>query len=250
MTARLESRFAGIAGRVAVVTGAGRGIGRVIADELVAQGARVAYLDIAAPDDAAALAEPGVRLFRACDIADEDAVDAAFAATEAALGVPQILVNNAAIMTPGTVEETTPAAWRRTLDVNVTGAFLTSRRSLPGMRAAGFGRIINIGSNAGKMGGTLAVVAYAASKAALHNLSRSIAKEQGRNGITANTIAAAAIESDMAASLNLESLVGQIPVGRMGRPADVAYAVLFLASSEAGYVNGEVMDVNGGFYLD
>jgi len=248
--ALLETRFAGLADRVAVVTGAAQGIGRAIADELAAQGARVAALDIAAPEDAGTLREPGRRLFCRCDVSDADAIDAAFTEIERELGPPAILVNNAAVLATGTVEQTTPAQWRRTLDVNVTGAFLDCRRALPGMRAAGYGRIVNIGSNSGKMGGTVAVVAYAASKAALHNLSRSIATEQGRNGITANTVAAAIIRTEMADGAGLDHLVQRIPVGRMGRPEEVAYATLFLASSEAGYVNGEVMDVNGGFYLD
>jgi NAD(P)-dependent dehydrogenase (short-subunit alcohol dehydrogenase family) len=248
--ALLQTRFAGLADRVAVVTGGARGIGRVIAAELAAQGARVAVLDIAAPADAGALTEPGRRCFIACDVSDERAVDAAFTAIEGALGPPAILVNNAAVLSTGTVEGTTPDQWRRTLDVNVTGAFLASRRALAGMRAAGYGRIVNIGSNSGKMGGSVAVVAYAASKAALHNLSRSIATEQGRNGITANTVAAAVIRTEMAEAAGLDHLVERIPVGRMGRPEEVAYAALFLASSEAAYVTGEVMDVNGGFYLD
>jgi len=246
----IETRFHGLKDRVSLVTGAARGIGRGIADSLYGQGARVAYLDVSRPADSETLQTDKRRRFVECDVSDEDAVARAFDEIEAALGSVEIVVNNAAILSRATVEETDLDLWQRTLAVNVTGAFLVARRALPGMRQRRFGRIINIGSNSGKMGGTSPVVAYAASKAALHNLARSIATEQGKNGITANAVAACLIETDMARGANLGALAGRIPVGRMGTVEDVAYAVLFLASPEASYITGEVMDVNGGYYLD
>jgi 3-oxoacyl-[acyl-carrier protein] reductase len=118
------------------------------------------------------------------------------------------------------------------------------------MNERGFGRVINIGSNSGKMGGTSNVVAYAASKAALHNLARSIASEQARHGVTANAIAACLIDTEMAHSADLDELGRSSPMGRLGSPEDIAYAVLFLAAPEAAYITGEVMDVNGGYYID
>lgn len=240
----MKSRFAGIEGQVAVVTGSARGIGRAIAEALADHGARVAGFDVELPQDAA---DSSVRFIR-CDVSDERDVDAAFSVVEADWGHVGILVNNAAILRHATVEETSLGLWRQVLDVNLTGAFLTSRRALPLMRQAGYGRIINIGSNSGKTGGTSSVVAYAASKAALHNLARSIASEQAKNGITANAIAACLIDTDMAAEIR--HLADRIPVGRLGTVDDVAYAALFLASSEASYITGEVMDVNGGFLID
>lgn len=246
----IEARFPGLEGRVAVVTGAARGIGRAVADALAAQGARVAYLDVVPPEDVASLRDGLSTLFVECDVSDEGAVDTAFGEIERELGPVEIVVNNAAILQLATVEGTSRELWDRTLAVNLTGAFLVARRALPGMRERQFGRIINIGSNSGKMGGTASVAAYASSKAALHNLARSIATEQGRNGITANAVAACLIETDMAQLAGIEGLVDRVPVGRMGSPDDVAYAVLFLVSPEASYITGEVMDVNGGFYLD
>jgi len=246
----INVRFSGLDGRVSLVTGAARGIGRAIADALREQGSRVAYLDVVTPDDAPQLEISGASTFIACDVSNEGDVDKAFTRVERVLGPVEIVVNNAAVLRTATVEETTLALWQQTLDVNLTGAFLIVRRALPSMRDLGFGRIINIGSNAGKMGGIAPVVAYAASKAALHNLARSIAIEQARHGITANAVAACLIETDMTRVAGVGGLVERIPVGRMGSPEDVAYAVLFLASPEASYITGEVMDVNGGFYLD
>lgn len=242
--ATVKSRFAGIEGQVAVVTGSARGIGRAIAEALVDHGARVAGLDVQLPSDDAV---SSVRFIR-CNVAEERDVDAAFSAIEADWGSVGILVNNAAILRHATLAETSLDLWREVLNVNLTGAFLTSRRAVPGMQRAGYGRIINIGSNSGKTGGSSSVVAYAASKAALHNLARSIASEQAKNGITANAIAACLIDTEMAAGIL--QFADRIPVGRLGTVDDVAYATLFLASSEASYITGEVMDVNGGFLID
>ncbi|MEN8112888.1 MAG: SDR family NAD(P)-dependent oxidoreductase [Actinomycetota bacterium] len=243
-----EYAFPGFEGKVAVVTGAARGIGRGLAEGLAAQGAKVGLLDISwegveAPENPALLPIE-------CDIADEDSVDAAIAQIEEAFGAPSILVNNAAILPIAGLVDTTPEVWRRTLDVNITGAFLCTRRVVPAMREAKYGRIINIGSNSGKMGGTAPVTAYAATKAALHNLARSVATEFAKDGITANAVAACLIDTGMATDAGLEKYVERIPVGRIGTVDDVVYATLFLASTAAGYITAEVMDVNGGFYID
>lgn len=235
----------GFAGRVALVTGAGRGIGRAIADELVRRGARTAYLDVAAPegdlDGQRALAVP-------CDLRDESAVDRAVTAVEQRWGSVDVLVNNAGVLHGATVEATSLAMWEATFAVNVTGAFLVSRRVLPGMRAAGYGRIVSVGSSAGKTGGAREVGAYAASKAALMCLAKSIASEHAAHGITSNAVAPALIETDMIAGL--ADLASRIPVGRLGQPADVVAAVLFLAAETSSYITGEVLDVNGGFLID
>ena len=237
----------GVGGLVAVVSGAGRGIGHAITEALLDGGCRVAALDVAFP---AGRVQDADRLDIVCDITDEGQVSAAVAEVEARFGSVDVVVNNAAVIEVASTEDTSLEVWKRIQDVNVTGAFILTRRCIPAMKAAGFGRIVNIGSNSGKMGGSSNVIAYAASKAALHNLSHAWATELGPHGITANTVAACLIDTDMAEKANLSHLVARVPVGRMGTPAEVAWVVLFLADRRSGFVNGEVMDLNGGFYLD
>jgi 3-oxoacyl-[acyl-carrier protein] reductase len=231
----------GLEGRVAVVTGAGRGIGQRIAEVLAGNGAKVAALDLQAPDHEGIL---GI----ACDVSDEAAVNAAFDQVEAVLGVTSALVLNAGIFPIVPFEETTRELWDRTLAINLTGAFLAARRALPGMRQQQYGRIVGIGSSAGKAGGARSVAAYAASKAGVMTLMKSIANEYAKEGITANALAPALIDTEMIA--NTRDLVSRIPVGRFGTTDEVAALVTFLCSSHAGYITGEVTDINGGFLID
>lgn len=242
-----DERFNGFEGRVGVVTGAGQGIGREIADALRGQGAGVGYLDVREPADASSL-ETDRSLFVACDVTDPESVDAAFSAVEARLGAPTLLVNNAGIFEIQALEDTTLEAWNRTLAVNLTGVFLCSKRALPGMRDAGYGRIVSLGSSAGKTGGAKNVAAYGASKAGVHALAKSIASEYARHGITSNALAPALINTDMVAGI--ADLADAIPVGRLGEASDVARAALFLLSEGASFITAEVMDVNGGFLID
>ena len=231
----------GLDGRVAVVTGAARGIGQAIAETLAANGAKVAAFDIDAP------AHDGI-LGVACDVSDETAVDTAFGQVERELGRVSVLVLNAGIYPIVPFEETTREIWDRTMAINLTGAFLCARRALPAMREAGYGRIVGIGSSAGKAGGKRSVAAYAASKAGVMTLMKSIAHEYAKHGITANALAPALIDTPMIA--NTRDLVNLIPVGRFGRPEEVAALVAFLCSEHAGYMTGEVTDINGGFLID
>lgn len=231
----------GLSGRVAVVTGAGRGIGQAIAETLAGNGASVAAFDLEAP------VHPGI-LGVACDVSDEAAVDAAFTRVESDLGQVSVLVLNAGIYPIVPFEDTTREVWDRTIAINLTGAFLCARRALPNMRVAGYGRIVAIGSSAGKAGGKRSVAAYAASKAGVMTLMKSIANEYAKDGITANALAPALIDTPMIA--DTRELVAYIPVGRFGRVDEVASLVAFLASEHAAYITGEVTDINGGFLID
>jgi NAD(P)-dependent dehydrogenase (short-subunit alcohol dehydrogenase family) len=231
----------GLDGRVALVTGGGRGIGRCIAETLRDQGARVADGDLQAPEIDGVL---GVDL----DVTSPDSIDAAFSRVEAELGAVELLVLNAGIYVVQPFEETTLESWQQTLTVNLTGAFLCAKRALPSMRERRFGRIVAIGSSAGKTGGKKHAAAYGASKAGIMVLAKSIASEYAEHGITANALAPALIDTEMIAGT--KDLVSMIPVGRLGKPEEVAGVVAYLCSTHAAYITGEVVDINGGFLID
>jgi NAD(P)-dependent dehydrogenase (short-subunit alcohol dehydrogenase family) len=235
----------GIEGRVALVTGGSRGIGRCIAETLRDQGARVASGDI----DTEAI--DGV-LAVSLDVSSEPSVDEAFTRIEAELGPVELLVLNAGILSKASLEDTTSEDWRRTLEVNLTGPFLCARRAVSRMREAGYGRIVAIGSSAGITGAGAAppaLSAYAASKAGVMALAKSIALEYAAYGITANALAPTLIDTGMLASVP-DDFRRVIPVGRYGRPEEIAALTAFLCSGHAGYITGEIVDINGGFLVD
>jgi NAD(P)-dependent dehydrogenase (short-subunit alcohol dehydrogenase family) len=235
----------GIEGRVALVTGGSRGIGRCIAETLRDQGAHVASGDI----DTEAIA--GV-LAVSLDVSSEASVDEAFTRIEAELGPVELLVLNAGILSKASLEDTTSEDWRRTLEVNLTGPFLCARRAVSRMREAGYGRIVAIGSSAGITGAGAAppaLSAYAASKAGVMALAKSIALEYAAHGITANALAPTLIDTGMLASVP-DDFRRVIPVGRYGRPEEIAALTAFLCSGHAGYITGEIVDINGGFLVD
>jgi NAD(P)-dependent dehydrogenase (short-subunit alcohol dehydrogenase family) len=223
------------------VTGGGRGIGRSIAETLRDQGAHVADGDLRAPEIDGVL---GIDL----DVTSPDSIDAAFGQVESELGPVELLVLNAGVYIVEPFEETSLASWQKTIDVNLTGAFLCAQRALPSMRSAGYGRIVAIGSSAGKTGGKRHAAAYGASKAGIMVMTKSIASEYAEHGITANALAPALIDTEMIAGL--PDITGMIPVGRLGKPSEVAGVVAYLCSSTAAYITGEVVDVNGGFLID
>jgi 3-oxoacyl-[acyl-carrier protein] reductase len=231
----------GIEGRVALVTGAGRGIGRCIAETLRDQGARVAAGSRSVPAIDGVL---GIEM----DVASEDAVEAAFAQVEQEIGGVDLLVANAGIYVVERLEDTSLESWRRTMDVNLDGVFLCVRRALPAMRDRGYGRVVIVGSSAGKTGGKRPGAAYGASKAAVMTLARGLAFEYGGSGATVNAVAPSLIDTDMMTGLS--DLSSQIPIGRLGRPQDVADVVAFLCSAHASFITGEVVDINGGFLID
>ena len=173
---------------------------------------------------------------------------------EKLLGPVDILVNNAGILSNDKAEATTDAEWRRVMAVNLDGAFYWSRAVLPGMKQRQWGRIINVGSLASKTGGITAGTAYATSKGAIASLTFSLARETAAHGVTVNAIAPAYVKTPMVMEqLNEQQrrhLLAQIPVGRFCEPEEFAHAVRFLASPLAGFITGEVLDVNGGLHMD
>lgn len=241
--------------KVAVVTGAARGIGFGVAQRLAGLGHRVALLDL--DPEALEVARdriPGA-LAIPTDVASEAAVRAAFARIVAEWGAVQILVNNAGICPAHggrslPVEEMDLDEWRRVLDVNLTGTFLCSRAALPGMKAAGWGRIINFSSMGGRMRSLLSGAHYASTKAGVIGFTRVLAGQLGRSGVTANCIAPGRIETDQSDSFgNLEPFLAQLPLGRLGSTDDIAAGVEYLVSDGAAYVTGTVLDINGGHYM-
>jgi 2-hydroxycyclohexanecarboxyl-CoA dehydrogenase len=231
----------GFEGRVALVTGAAQGIGRKTAETFAALGARVAGLDLRAPEVDTVL---GV----AADVTDAAAVDAAFTQVEAELGPVELLVLNAGIFVVEPFATTTLAQWQRSLDVNLTGPFLCAQRALPNMVAGGYGRIVVVGSSAGINGGKNSCAAYAASKAGVMCLAKSIANEYASTGVLANAVAPTLIDTAMMQEqgAGMEKL---IPLGRLGTPEDIADLIAYLSSEHAGFITGEVVDINGGFLV-
>ena len=244
-----------LSGRVALVTGAAGGIGRAVCHELAAQGASLALVDLAAP------AEPEGALKLKADVRRCAEVKAMVAATLARFGRLDILVNVAGVVSTGAAASLPEAEWDRVLEVNLKGTFLCCQAVIPAMRAGGGGRIVNIGSLVGKNGGNARAwidraeldragnVAYGVSKAGVHALTFFLARELAADGITVNAVAPGPIASDMTQAFP-PSLRALIPVGRMGRAQEVAAAVAFLASPAAGFITGEVLDVNGGMWTD
>lgn len=247
--------------RVVVVTGAGRGIGWGIARRFLQEGARVVLADTQAETLADAVRSLGPLANAArpevCDVSRADDVARLVASTVEHFGGVSILVNNAGISpkhqgVKAVVEAMDEAEWRKVLDVNLTGAFLCSRACLPHMKAKRWGRIVNIASQAGRTRTDIAGAHYAASKAGMMGLARTLAVEAGKDGITCNSIAPGRIETPMAAEAGAAvnaAYLTRIPVGRLGTPDDVAAAVAFLASDEAGFISGVTLDVNGGAFM-
>lgn len=238
--------------RVAIVTGGARGIGRAIGEAFTAEGAHVVLTDI----DVTVLEAAGRdndSFSVVADVTDEAAVRAMVKQVTRRHGRIDILVNNAGICPLTPFESISRAEWDRVLAINLTGAFLCSQAVAPVMTHARYGRIINLSSVAGKMGGVTVGAHYAASKAGLLGLTWSLAKIYAPFGITANAIAPVTAETDLTGAWpteTLERIRQSIPLGRLARVGDVAAAAVFLASEEAGFITGEVLDVNGGFLMD
>jgi 3-oxoacyl-[acyl-carrier protein] reductase len=242
-----------LSGQVALVTGAARGIGLAVAEALGGSGAAVALCDLDPAADEALARVPGEALYLPCDVTDAAAVEAAVKSVVQRLGGLQILVNNAGIADDALLLRTRPEQWQRVLSVNLTGAFNCSRAAARQiLRARQRGRIVNISSVVGERGNA-GQVAYAASKAGLLGVTRALARELAPRGVTVNAVSPGYIETRMTrrhvSAEQREKLLTSIPLGRIGNPEEVAQAVLFLCSPEAGYITGQVLRVNGGMYI-
>lgn len=238
--------------RVAVVTGGTRGIGRAISVALKDAGYNVAAT-YAGNDEAAQRfkSETGIPVFK-FDVADFNACAEGVKAIEAALGGPvEVLINNAGITRDTTMHRMRPEQWDDVIRTNLSSCFNMSRAVIEGMRSRGFGRIVNISSINGQAG-QIGQTNYAAAKAGILGFTKALAQEGAARGVTVNTVAPGYIETDMVRAVPanvLEQIVARIPVGRLGKPEEVARAVLFLVADEAGFITGSTLTINGGQYL-
>jgi 3-oxoacyl-[acyl-carrier protein] reductase len=240
--------------KVALVTGGGRGLGEAISLTLAREGAHVAVADIN-PSDATRVADTIKQMGQKAiaikaDVSDETQVKAMVAETMDALGTIDILVNNAGIIYQGPVADMSEDAWDKVLDVNLKSAFLCSREVMPVLKQKKSGKIINLGSLAGKVGGLAVGANYAVSKAGVICLTKSLAKELAPFGINVNCLAPGVIDTEMTKDLPREDLRKSVPLRRLGEAQDVANAVLFFASEESKYITGETLNVNGGILMD
>ncbi len=242
-------------GQIALVTGASRGIGKAIADLLGAQGATVvgtATSTAGADAISKRLADAGVAGCGMClDVADEASVDAVVKAVEAQYGAVSLLVNNAGITRDTLLMRMKADDWDAVINTNLSSVYRVSKACLRAMMKAKSGRIINIASVVGASGNA-GQTNYAAAKAGMVGFTKSLAQEVGSRGITVNAVAPGFIDTDMTRELpdaQRDALLGSIPLGRLGKPEEIAAVVAFLASDAAGYVSGETIHVNGGMYM-
>jgi acetoacetyl-CoA reductase len=237
--------------RVAVVTGGTRGIGAEISRALKAQGRTV--VAIYAGNDKAAQefqAETGIRAWK-CDVGDFDACKQAIEQITAEVGPIEILVNNAGITRDATLQRMTRDMWEAVIDTNLGSCFNLCKLTFPGMRERKFGRVVNVGSINGQAG-QYGQVNYAAAKSGIHGFTKALAQEGARYGVTVNAIAPGYVDTDMVRAVPgevLQKIVSKIPVGRLGRAADIARGVAFFTADDADFVTGSTLSINGGQHM-
>ena len=241
--------------RLSVVTGAAGVLGAAVSRRLVAEGHRVLMMDVAAERlvaEARAIGDAASPVV--ADIGDPAAVERACETIRDEHGSVDTLINNAGLLSNHKAEDTSPQEWRRLMAVNLDGAFYLARALLPGMRERGFGRVVNVCSLAMKTGGLTAGTAYTASKGGLGALTFSLAREVAAEGVTVNGVAPAYVRTPMVTeqltSAQRRALLRQIPIGRFCEPDEVAELIAFLVSPHAGFITGEIIDINGGLHLD
>lgn len=242
--------------KIAIITGGTRGIGFAIMKVLLQQGARVVvvgrneeHVDYIKKE----YAHYDNKILAVCaDVSQEKMCDEIVNQTIEKYGAIDILINCAGILTGTKIENITEQEWDDVININLKGAFFMIQKVIPHMKESGKGRIINISSNAGRMGGYENSQAYTASKGGMIAITMGIARQLAEKNITVNVVCPGTTETDMGQQFDDEKrkrLIGRIPMGRFGRPEDTAYAVCFLASDEASYITGAILDVNGGMYM-
>lgn len=249
----MPSRSKRFEGKVSIVTGAAQGMGEAIARGFAAEGAKVVVADLqgqAAEALAKSIREAGGEAMALeVSVIDEQQVQSMVEKTVERYGTVDILVNNAGVMRPTRFQDISEAEWDFIMDVNVKGVFLCSKAVLPIMKAKGYGKIVNQGSTAGKATSTLGGAHYTTSKAAVHGLTRHLAREAAPYHINVNAVCPGVIATPMALGMGekrLKEVIASIPFGRLGQPEEVTDAVLFLASDESSFITGAALDVHGG----
>ena len=234
--------------RVVLITGGNRGIGLATAKVFAAKGNKVAITYRDTPPDG--MEDFGIHSY-SCDVTDEEHIDKTFKEVEETLGTVEILIANAGITRDSLAARTSSADFSEVLDTNLTGAFRTAKKALRGMMKNRWGRVIFVSSLSGRIG-QIGQSSYAASKAALVGLSRSLAKEYASRDITVNVVAPGAIKTDMLEKLSedqIDEYIKSIPLGRLGKPEEIGEIIAFLSSEHASYITGSVIPVDGGLYM-
>ena len=234
--------------RVVLITGGNRGIGLATAKVFAAKGNKVAITYRDTPPDG--MEDFGIHSY-SCDVTDEEHIDKTFKEVEETLGTVEILIANAGITRDSLAARTSNADFSEVLDTNLTGAFRTAKKALRGMMKNRWGRVIFVSSLSGRIG-QIGQSSYAASKAALVGLSRSLAKEYASRDITVNVVAPGAIKTDMLEKFSenpINEYIKSIPLGRLGKPEEIGEIIAFLSSEHASYITGSVIPVDGGLYM-
>ena len=244
-------------GRVAIITGGARGIGKAVALTFVREGANIGIVDVdrerAETLQREIIGKEGHAMTLSCDISKSYEVHDMVRQVRGAFGRVDILVNNAGIIRRGTIETVTEEDWDRVIEVNLKGTFNCCKAVVEIMKQQGYGKIVNVSSIAGKIGDITSAPGYGSSKAAVDALTKTLARQLAPYGINVNAVSPHAIETEMSAQWTEErrrEIVASIPLRRLGKPEDVAEAVLFLASDSASFITGEILDVNGGALMD